>query len=52
MTDEKLPAASQEQSISNKEFENKDEALSQALDKLEKEAFPPKTKPEPIGAMF
>ena len=49
---EKLPVENSEKPISKEEFDKRDEALTEVLDKLEKEALPPKPKPEPIGGMF
>ena len=49
---EKPPTEDCEKPISKEEFDKRDEALTDALDKLEKEALPPKPKPEPIGGMF
>jgi hypothetical protein len=52
MATEKLPKNIHEEPISKEEFDKKDEALTEALDRLEKEALPPKPRPEPIGGMF
>ncbi len=38
--------------ISSEEFAERDKALTEALDKLEKDISPPKPKPAPIGSMF
>jgi hypothetical protein len=38
--------------ISKGEFDKRDEALTEALDKLEEQVAPSKPKPEPIGGMF
>jgi hypothetical protein len=37
--------------ISKEEFDKRDDALTHALDKLEKEVSPRRPKPAPIGAM-
>jgi len=52
MANENVPAGTTEGPISKDDFAKRDEALTKALDKLEKEIHPPKTKPEPIGGMF
>ena len=49
---EKLPRENIEEPISKEEFDKRDEALTEALDKLEKEALPEKPKPASIGGMF
>jgi hypothetical protein len=52
MATEKLPTEKADEAISQQEFVERDQALTEALDKLEKDIHPPKTKPEPIGGMF
>ena len=44
--------ANTQKPISKEEFDKRDQALSEALDRLEKEAPPPKPKPDTIGGMF
>ncbi len=51
MTKEPTPKGA-DQPISQEEFAKRDQALTEALDKLEKDVSPPKPKPEPIGGMF
>jgi hypothetical protein len=41
-----------DQPISEEEFAKRDEALTEALDRLEKDVRPSTPKPEPIGSMF
>ena len=38
--------------ISQDEFARRDHALTEALDDLEKDVFPARPKPAPIGGMF
>ena len=49
MTSEKSPA---EKPISQDEFDRREDALTEDLDDLEKQVFPEKPKPAPIGGMF
>jgi len=52
MASEELQTEDTGKPISNEEFDKRDDALTEALDKLEKEALPPRPKPAPIGGMF
>jgi hypothetical protein len=52
MPTEKLPTADTDTPISKEEFEKRDDQLTDDLDKLEKDVFPPKAKPAKIGGMF
>jgi hypothetical protein len=49
---EKLDPANAEKPISEEEFDRRAHELTEALDNMEKEAFPPKSRPAPIGGMF
>jgi hypothetical protein len=49
---DKLAPPSPDKPISKEEFDRRDKELTEALDKLEKEALPPKPAPAPIGSMF
>ena len=52
MASEKPDAQDAEKPVSKEEFDRRDAALTDDIDKLEKDVFPPKPKPAGIGGMF